>query len=293
MVLEATMIIVDNSESSRNGDYLPSRFQAQTDAISLIHNAKMQDNPQNAVGLMSMAGEGPEVLSTLTGELGRLLEGIHRTKISGSTHFSSSIQVAALALKHRQERSQRQRIIVFSCSPIVEDEKSIIKLAKRMKKSAVSVDLVGFGDLDDDTRKKLELFHENVEAGGSSHLAIVPPGPSLLSDQLIGTPIMNGDGEVGDAVGGANEGLQPSDEFEFGVDPATDPELALALRMSMEEEKARLERERKEREKQDKEKEKPETIEEEKEDDKDKDHSNSGSSTDSKPRDELEDMELD
>ncbi len=32
--------------------------------------------------------------------------------------------------------------------------------------------------------------------------------------------------------------------FEFGVDPAADPELAMALRMSMEEEQNRLARER-------------------------------------------------
>ncbi|KAI5304996.1 hypothetical protein KEM56_005533 [Ascosphaera pollenicola] len=227
--------------------------------------AKMQMNPQNAVGLMSMGGEGPEVLSTLTPELGKLLEGLHRTKIAGRTHFSSSIQVAGLALKHRQERAQRQRIVVFSCSPIDEDEKSLIKLAKRMKKFSVAIDIVGFGDMDDDTRKKLELFHENVDAGGSSTLAIVPPGPNLLSDQLLGTPILGGDGDVGEgATGNANQEL--NDDFEFGIDPAADPELALALRMSMEEEKARLQREREEREKNEN-KEKPETIEEGKEDD--------------------------
>jgi 26S proteasome regulatory subunit N10 len=30
MVLEAAMIVVDNSESSRNGDYTPTRFEAQS-----------------------------------------------------------------------------------------------------------------------------------------------------------------------------------------------------------------------------------------------------------------------
>ncbi|CAG8895634.1 unnamed protein product [Penicillium nalgiovense] len=237
------MIIVDNSESSRNGDYTTTRWQSQVDAVSIIHSAKMRANAQSAVGLMSMGGKGPEVLSTFTGEFGAILAGLHRTKISGTSHLSSTIQVAALALKHRMEKSQRQRIIVFSCSPIEEDEKTLVKLAKKMKKNNVSIDVVAFGDLESDQTKKLEAFVENVKSGDGSHLAIIPPGPHLLSDQLQVTPILAGE----DAdVGGGGEG----EAGGFGFDDAAenDPELAFALRLSMEDEKNRQEKEKRERE---------------------------------------------
>lgn len=36
------MICIDNSEWMRNGDYTPSRFQAQADAVNLICGAKTQ-----------------------------------------------------------------------------------------------------------------------------------------------------------------------------------------------------------------------------------------------------------
>ena len=150
-----------------------------------------------------------------------------------------------LALKHRQNKSQRQRIIVFTCSPIDEDEKSLVKLAKKMKKNNVSIDFIVFGDLEPENTHKLEVFNENVKGAEGSHLAIIPPGPSLLSDHIITTPILSEDG-VGPR-GGENGGDSGADAggggFEFGVDPSTDPELALALRMSMEEEKARQEKE--------------------------------------------------
>ncbi|KAL1954337.1 hypothetical protein VTO42DRAFT_1411 [Malbranchea cinnamomea] len=248
MTLEATMIIVDNSESSRNGDYLPTRFEAQADAVNLIHSAKTQANPESSVGLMSMGGNGPEVLVTLTGDLGKLLEGLHRTKIRGNAHLASSIQVAHLALKHRKEKAQRQRIIVFTCSPISEDEKTLVKLAKKMKKHNVNIDFIAFGDLDSDSTKKLRAFHENVNSGDGSHLEIIPPGPNLLSDSLVTTPIIGGE-----AMGRSEGGGEGADGFEFGIDPAADPELAFALRMSLEEEKARLEKERLEKEKAEKE----------------------------------------
>ncbi|KAB8292100.1 hypothetical protein EYC80_007845 [Monilinia laxa] len=249
MGLEAVMVVVDNSESSRNGDYTPTRYEAQSDAVSLIFSAITQANPESSVGLMSMGGKGPEVLVTLTTDHGKILDGLHRTKtkIRGSSHLATGIQIAGLALKHRQNKSQRQRIIVFTCSPVAEDEKSLIKLAKKMKKNNVSIDFVVFGELDDDVTKKLTAFNDNVKGGDGSHLAIIPPGPGLLSDQLITSPILNGDGPASGAGMGGPEAGGDSGAFEFGIDPSVDPELALALRMSMEDEKARVEKNEKTR----------------------------------------------
>jgi hypothetical protein len=47
---------------------------------------------------MSMAGSGPEVLTTLTTDMGKILDGIHRTKIKGSANFTTAINVAAVRL---------------------------------------------------------------------------------------------------------------------------------------------------------------------------------------------------
>jgi len=261
------MIVVDNSESSRNGDYTPTRYEAQQDAVSMIFSAITQGNPESSVGLMSMGGKGPEVLVTLTTDHGKILDGLHRTKskIRGSAHLATGIQIAGvsitgflcserklnyllkLALKHRENKLQKQRIIIFNCSPIPEDEKTLVKLAKKMKKLGVSIDFIAFGEIEDDVTKKLQAFNENVKGGDGSHLVIIPPGPGLLSDQLVTSPILNGDGSGGvGGMGGAGDGGDGGQAFDFGVDPSMDPELALALRMSMEEEKARVEKRAKE-----------------------------------------------
>ncbi|KAH8893710.1 vWA-like protein [Thozetella sp. PMI_491] len=246
MPLEAVMIVVDNSESSRNGDYTPTRFESQADAINIIFQNVVQGNPESSVGLMSMGGKGPEVLVTLTTDQGKILEGLHRTKkkIRGNTHLATGIQVAGLALKHRQNKSQRTRIIVFVCSPIEESESELVKLAKKMKKAGVSVDFVLFGDTDDENQKKLNAFNAAVKGGEGSNMVVIPPSSKLLSEQLIATPILLGEqagpgGDVGDVGGGSSTA---NNDFEFGIDPSVDPELALALRMSMEEERARQEK---------------------------------------------------
>ena len=58
MPLETTIICLDNSEYMRNGDYAPTRLESQQDAANLVVNDRMNGNPENTVGILSMAGKG-------------------------------------------------------------------------------------------------------------------------------------------------------------------------------------------------------------------------------------------
>ena len=51
-------MVIDNSEYMRNGDYVPSRFDAQADAVNTVFQTKIDSNPENTVGFMTMAGKG-------------------------------------------------------------------------------------------------------------------------------------------------------------------------------------------------------------------------------------------
>ncbi|CAJ0748789.1 3168_t:CDS:2 [Entrophospora sp. SA101] len=204
MVLEATMIVLDNSEWMRNGDYTPTRLEAQKDCVNLLFGSKIQANPENTVGLLTMA----EVLVTLTSDVGKIYSALHNIKIGGKPNLTTGIQVAQNAL---------------------------VTLGKKMKKNNVAVDIINFGE-ESENNSKLEAFINAVNSGDNSHILTVPPGPHILSDALLSSAILAGEDGVpaGFAAGGGNS-------FEFGVDPNLDPELALALRISLEEEKARQE----------------------------------------------------
>ncbi|XP_064465895.1 26S proteasome non-ATPase regulatory subunit 4-like isoform X2 [Ornithodoros turicata] len=232
MVLESTVVCVDNSEYMRNGDFIPTRLQAQQDAVSLVCHSKTRSNPENNVGLLTLASS--EVLATLTTDVGRLLSKLHQVQPKGNINFLTAIRIAHLVLKHRQGKNHKMRIVVFVGSPIETDSKELVKLAKRLKKEKVNVDIVNFGE-DNINTEKLTTFINllNGKDGSGSHLVTVPPGPHL-SDALISSPVIQGEdgsGAIGLGVGG----------FEFGVDPNEDPELALALRVSMEEQRQRQE----------------------------------------------------
>lgn len=60
----------------------------------------------------------------------------------------------------------------------------------------------------------------------------MPPGPHLLSSVILDSPILAGDRGVSDELGGlpgaaGASGSGGASQFEFGVDPSLDPELAL------------------------------------------------------------------
>ncbi|KAI3734736.1 hypothetical protein L6452_14212 [Arctium lappa] len=243
MVLEATMICIDNSEWMRNGDYSPTRFQAQADAVNLICGAKTQSNPENTVGVLTMAGKGVRVLVTPTSDLGKILACMHGLEIGGEMNLAAGIQVAQLALKHRQNKKQQQRIIVFAGGPVKYDKKVLEMIGKKLKKNSVALDVVNFGEEDEAKAEKLEALVAAVNNNDSSHIVHVPAGSNALSDVLLSTPIFTGDGEGGSgfAAAAAAAAAGGVSGFDFGVDPNLDPELALALRVSMEEERARQE----------------------------------------------------
>ncbi|KAL6642497.1 hypothetical protein ACP70R_020678 [Stipagrostis hirtigluma subsp. patula] len=236
MVLEATMICVDNSEWMRNGDYPPSRFEAQAEAVTILCGNKSQLHPENTMGVLAMAGNGPRVVVTPTTDLGKILTRMHRLEIGGEANLTVALQVAQLALKHRQNKMQQQRIIAFVGSPVKCEKNTLEAIGKKLKKNNVSLDVIDFGESDDEKPEKLEALVAAVNSGDNSHIVHVPPCETSLADVILGSPLF-----VEDEGNGFAAAATEVYGLEFGVDPNLDPELALALRISMEEERARQE----------------------------------------------------
>lgn len=171
---------------------------------------------------------------TPTNDIGKLLSALNKAAIGGVSDLITSIQIAQLALKHRENKNQRQRVVVFVGSPLDDTQEELVKLGKKLRKNNVLIDIVTFGDEGMANDEKLGALIE-AAGGGESHLVSVPAGPHLLSDVIQQSPILY-DGER-DAGGGGGGG---DDDF----DASMDPELAMALRMSLQEAQEREARER-------------------------------------------------
>ena len=154
--------------------------------------------------------------------------------------------MAHLALKHRQNKHQRMRIVLFIGSPVEAETSELVSVGKKLRKCNVAVDVVSFGDVDENA-EKLEAFMGAVNKNNNSNLVTVPPG-SNLADVLLSTPIFmdeNSGGGSGFAAAAAaassHAAMQGLDGGDAVMDGGDDPALALALRVSLEEERARQE----------------------------------------------------
>ena len=130
------------------------------------------------------------VLVTLTTDSGKILAKLHSVQPKGTLQFLSGIKIAHLALKHRLSKNHKTRIVIFIGSPVDVEEKELVKVAKKLKKEKVSVDIVSFGE-DEINKDVLQKFIETVNGrdGSGSHLVTIPPGPHL-SDALVSSPIV-------------------------------------------------------------------------------------------------------
>lgn len=277
MALESCMILLDCSEYMRNGDYVPTRLEAQKDAANLLIGAKTQMNPETSVGVSA----GTELLLSPTADVGKILGAIHGLQFQPSSvhvppaasskpsapaasadqsNITSAVQVASLALKHRPNKNGAQRIVLFVGTPVTADARALQKAGRALKKNNIAIDVVALGELEENEAKLRELVDAANGSSGDGqartcHLVTIPPGGGVLvSDVLASSPILGQGAFAASAAaasmsmgagvgagGGVGGGMNDFSEYG-GVDPSLDPELAMALRVSMEEERLRQER---------------------------------------------------
>lgn len=234
------MICLDNSEWMRNGDYSPTRMEAQAETVNYIANAKLQDNQESEVGLLSMAGPRVQVHCSMCRSMGTVMTCLQKhVEIGGTAQFVTALKIAQLGLKNRQNKNQKQRIVMFVGSPVEVPTKDLIKLGKNFKKNNVAVDVINFGaeNSQNENAEKLEAFVAAINSNDNSHLVNVPPGPHVLADLVLTSSIMLDNpaaAAAAAAIGGAAAG-------GGGMDAGMDEDLAMAIRMSMEDERQRQE----------------------------------------------------
>jgi 26S proteasome regulatory subunit N10 len=117
--------------------------------------------------------------------MGELLSALHdaTSKLGGAASIPTAIAIAQLALKHRQNKNLRQRVLVFVGSPLqdtsADAERALVRLAKKLKKNNVALDVVAFGDgIEEAGEGGHSILKAFVEAASSSDNSCVVRSPS-------------------------------------------------------------------------------------------------------------------
>jgi 26S proteasome regulatory subunit N10 len=183
-----------------------------------------------------MAGKRVEVHVTLTNDVSRILNSIKAIQLAGESDFITALNIATLTLKHRQNKNQKQRIILFSGSPIKHSVEEMIQTAKKLKKYNIAVDVISFGNVDEN-REHIQQFFNNVNNANNSSIQEVPVGFNIM-DVLFSSPIFNEAGGYDMPVDNitANTGAQNQGVSSGGGLSQFERDMHLAIQQSLEEE---------------------------------------------------------
>lgn len=196
-----------------NADVAPSRLLSQSDAINQVAVAKISESPETTVGLIVMKNGKSSVAIPNTRESGELMRSLHELKPKGFCNVLNSLKTAQLVLKNRQNKNQKQRIILFIGSPFEEDENVLIRQGKILKKNSVALDVIHFGLEKEKTADSLKRLVDTVNSGDNSHLITIPSDGSSISQKVMAT-------------------LTSSSN---AMEDEMDPDLEMAIQMSLQE----------------------------------------------------------
>lgn len=184
-----------------------------------------------------MAGKRVETPVTLTNDLARVLNSVKNITLSGDSDFITACNISLLILKHRQNKNQKQRIVLFVGSPIKHSSEDLVLLGKKLKKNNVAVDIISFGNVDQN-RDLLKQFFDNVNNSNNSSLLEVPVGYYLV-DSLFSSSIMNNDMQMNQMEQPVEQGGESQGAGNQGGMSQFEREIHMAIQASIEEEEKR------------------------------------------------------
>jgi 26S proteasome regulatory subunit N10 len=207
---------LDTSSHMRNGDYEPTRLEAQYQAARLLMDVKLSMGAMDTVGFVST---GPSVTTraSVTKELELLAASIRGLVPKGAADFVPAIKVASLALHNRAVKEGSARIVAFVGSPVTATPEELKQLAKEVRKMSIGIDVVLLGE-QASSQAKLEGFLEAMNhKRDNCHLVTVPPGANL-TDMLLSSVVVTGvegGGAAAAAASGGAGGHGAMDEDEM------------------------------------------------------------------------------
>lgn len=207
------MILLDNTVSMQNQDYLPSRFILQKEAVTSVISTMLQ-NSENSVGVAPLAQPEHNYILTPTCSKPHLDSFVSRVRLDDNLMLGSVFQRSRIALMNRQESDKRMLVFFGADLGPHELDSVLCELVECINKVVclpIRLALVLFGEHAELVRNVISSKTEKLDACNT-------------------------------VVVGLNDDFFSSVTRILGMDLnelENDPELALALSMSLAESKQR------------------------------------------------------
>ena len=212
---EAIVFLIDNSDTSINGDFEPSRLEAQKLAAQRLGNFNLKQSPNSQVALGSIGSECFGIQCSLSKTTKYFSAAFSKIEAGGKAQVVRGIKNAFLPLKRRDTDTKGKRIVLFICSRHDMTMDSARELAERANKEHISIDIIAFGQ-EVDKLDILEAFTRMTV--NESYFIRIRNNDYILSDSVLASPL--------------GPGIQQ--QIEQLDDISEDEELLAAMKASLE-----------------------------------------------------------
>lgn len=183
---EAIIFLIDNSDTSINGDFEPNRLDAQKLAVQRLANFHLRYSPQTDIAIGSIGSEFFGIHMSLMNTETKINQAFEKIQPGGKALVCKGILCAILALKYAKSDVAQKRIVLFVGSRndlTPQDAKTIVT---RANVDNILIDIVAFGT-------EVDNLHilENITRStlNESYYIRIRNNKHILSDSVLSSPL--------------------------------------------------------------------------------------------------------
>jgi 26S proteasome regulatory subunit N10 len=191
----AVAFLLDNTLSSIDGDFYPTRLEAQLSTVERFAQYLFAVEPLSQIALATLCSSECGLRSSFTDSQSRLAQSLRTvTTRCGILSLAQGIRLGILALRHCPVEVVAKRILAFVGTDHDITDSSASELAGQLYKEKVSLDIVVFGNDVGRVAVLRKLIHPEV-ASQCTFLRILSSN-TVLSDDVMASAIGPGKQEV-------------------------------------------------------------------------------------------------
>lgn len=178
----SVIVMLDNSSSSINGDFIPSRLEAQKIAVERFADFQLSIRGQSEIAVGSMSNTEFGLRLSFTQSVQKLRDVTEQISATGNLSLYRGIKTALLALKHNNSSIQDKSMIVFICSDHDITHENSSEIGHLVSAQKVSLKMVVFGE----HVKNEEMLH-NIARVDPRRIRIlrIKKSRTMLSDDVL------------------------------------------------------------------------------------------------------------
>ena len=193
---KAVVILIDNSATSIDGDFYPTRLMAQklTAERYAQYIFSRNRNSQIAIGTIGNVESG--IRASFSGSISKIREVLDNITSNGYINLQKGIRCAVLALRHCNQVNDsyeiNKRILAFVGDRHDITSQSALQLAQLLSKEKVRLDLVTMGQnvpKKDVLKELVKFIAVEYNSDAPSRYLDIPFSRTMLSDDVLSSDI--------------------------------------------------------------------------------------------------------